>query len=179
MDNRYSRRSLFRAAGALIPLAFAPVPLLAHASSPRRLSFYHTHTSEKLDVVYLENGAYVHDALDAINVLLRDFRSGEIHQIDPRLLDVLHGVREQTGSRGHFEVISGFRSPATNEMLRDRSGGVAKKSLHLSGQAIDVRLTGVQTKSLRRAGIAMGRGGVGYYPESDFVHLDTGRVRTW
>ncbi len=179
MDNRHSRRSLLRAAGALIPLAFVPAPLLARADGARRLDFYHTHTSEKLHVVYAEGGTYLPQALEEIDHLLRDFRSGEVHRIDPRLLDVLHGVRELTGGRGPFEVISGFRSPLTNEMLRHRSGGVAQKSLHLTGQAIDVRLTGVPTRSLRGAAIAMRRGGVGYYPESDFVHLDTGRVRTW
>jgi uncharacterized protein YcbK (DUF882 family) len=143
------------------------------------LRFYHTHTSEKLDVVYLENGAYVPEALQQINYLLRDFRSGDVHTIDPRLLDILSQVQERTGSAGRFEVISGFRSPATNEMLRHQSAGVAKNSMHLLGQAIDVRLSGADTRNLRRAAISLRRGGVGYYPAADFVHIDTGRVRTW
>lgn len=160
-------------------LAIAPLPALARPSSIRELSFYHTHTSEKLRVVYAENGRYVPQALNEINYLLRDFRSGDVHAIDPRLLDILHGVQERTGSSGRFEVISGFRSPHTNEMLRHQSSGVAQNSMHLKGQAIDVRLTGAETRNLRRAAVSMGQGGVGYYPGSDFVHLDTGRVRTW
>ncbi len=179
MEEIRSRRSLLRAAGYLIPMAFVPVPGLARTEGARTLSFYHTHTSEKLDVAYAENGAYVPAALDEINRLLRDFRSGDVHPIDPRLLDILYGIRQRTEARGRFEVISGFRSPATNELLRHQSQGVAQNSLHLRGQAIDVRLTGVPTRHLRRAAVAMARGGVGYYPTSDFVHIDTGRVRTW
>lgn len=179
MEEIRSRRSLLRAAACLAPLAVVPFPAFARTDGARRLSFYHTHTSERLSIVYAENGAYVPGALDEVNYLLRDFRSGDVHPIDPQLLDILHGIRERTGSEGTFEVISGFRSPATNQMLRHRSGGVAQKSLHLQGQAIDVRLTGVPTGQVRRAALAIRRGGVGYYPESDFVHVDTGRVRTW
>jgi uncharacterized protein YcbK (DUF882 family) len=174
-----SRRGLLRATVSLVPLAFIPLPTLAAASGTRRLSFYHTHTSEKLDVVYAENGSYVPDALAEVNRLLRDFRSGDVHPIDPQLLDLLHDAQWRTGSAGHFEVISGFRSPATNAMLRSHSGGVARNSLHLQGQAIDVRLTGTSTRNLHRAALSLRRGGVGYYADSDFVHLDTGRVRTW
>lgn len=179
MEEIRSRRSLLQAAGSLLALAVIPLPALARPSATRELSFYHTHTSEKLSVVYAENGRYVPQALNEINYLLRDFRSGDVHSIDPRLLDLLHGVRERTGASGHFEVISGFRSPTTNEMLRHQSSGVAQNSMHLKGQAIDVRLTGAETRNLRRAAVSMAQGGVGYYPESDFVHLDTGRVRTW
>ncbi len=178
MEQTCSRRTVLGAAGSLISLAVLPLPALARLRDVRELSFYHTHTSEKLDIVYAENGAYVPEALSAIDYLLRDFRSGDVHSIDPRLLDLLHTVRTRTGG-GHFEVISGFRSPATNEMLRERSGSVARNSMHLKGQAIDVRLTGVDSFRLRRAAVALARGGVGYYPDSDFVHLDTGRVRTW
>jgi uncharacterized protein YcbK (DUF882 family) len=174
-----SRRSLLKAAASLMPLAVLPLPALGRLADVRQLSFYHTHTSEKLDIVYAKNGAYIPDALAEVNHLLRDFRNGEVHPIDPRLLDILNGVRLRTASRGHFEVISGFRSPTTNEMLRHNSGGVARNSMHLKGQAIDVRLTDVDSRDVRRVAIAMKRGGVGYYPDSDFVHLDTGRVRTW
>ena len=124
-----SRRDLLRAAGSLVSLAVLPLPALARIRDVRQLSFYHTHTSEKLDVVYAENGAYVPEALSAIDYLLRDFRSGDVHAIDPRLLDILHTVQTRTGGSGHFEVISGFRSPATNELLRDRSNGVAPRGL--------------------------------------------------
>ncbi len=182
MEGTHSRRGLLKAAGLLLPvlpLALSPVVALARTRGSRELRFYHTHTSEMLHVVYAENGAYVPAALDEINHLLRDFRNGNVHPIDPRLLDILHDARELTGSTGQFEVISGFRSPATNEMLRNKSSGVAQKSLHLQGQAVDVRLRGVDTRNLRRAGLALAEGGVGYYPDSDFVHLDTGRVRSW
>jgi len=179
-----TRRSLLKLAGSLATLAAAPLPALA--SNPAtpvacELRFFHTHTSEKLSVVYAENGTYVAPALAEVNHFLRDFRSGAVHPIDPQLLDILFEARQRTGGTGTFEVISGFRSPHTNEMLRGRSGasGVAQRSLHLFGQAIDVRLTGTDVSHLRKAAIAMGRGGVGFYPESDFVHLDTGRFRTW
>jgi uncharacterized protein YcbK (DUF882 family) len=175
----HRRRSLLRAATCLLPLATLPLSAFAHMRAPRRLRFYHTHTSEQLDIVYAENGSYLPDALAEIDHLLRDFRSGDVHVIDPRLLDLLHAVREGVGSNGRYEVISGFRSPATNQLLRSRSQGVAQKSLHLQGMAIDVRLTGTETSRLRRAAIALAAGGVGYYPASDFVHLDTGRVRSW
>lgn len=145
----------------------------------RRLVFYHTHTNQRLDVVYARNGEYLEPALGAIETFLSDFRTGERKEIDPALLDVLYDARERLGSRGTYEVISAYRSPQTNEMLRGTTSGVAKNSQHLEGRAIDVRLRGVSTRKLRDTAIAMRRGGVGYYPESDFVHLDTGRVRRW
>lgn len=146
---------------------------------PRRLAFYHTHTGETLDIVYSEQGAYLPDALAEIHHLFRDFRTGDTHPVDPALLDVLHDVQNTTGGSGRFEIISAYRSPATNRMLASQSHGVADHSLHLKGRAIDVRLPGVRTVDLRRAGLRLAGGGVGYYPESDFVHLDTGRVRSW
>ena len=161
----------------------APVlmwPGLLHATAaPRRLAFHHTHTGETLDVEYSEAGRYIPDALLTINHLLRDFRSGQVHPIDPALLDVLHALRQQVGGRAPFEIISAFRSPETNAMLAGNSSGVATKSLHLSGRAIDIRLPGVATAKLRDAGMRLRAGGVGYYRESDFIHVDTGRVRYW
>jgi uncharacterized protein YcbK (DUF882 family) len=152
---------------------------LAAANTPRQLSFYHTHTGERLTVTYWANGRYVPAALEEVNGFLRDFRTGDAHDMDPQLLDVLHTVYLRTGSRGHFEIISAYRSPKTNEMLRSRSSGVASKSQHLLGKAIDVRLTDVPIAELRAAAFELGLGGVGYYQKSDFVHLDTGRFRTW
>jgi uncharacterized protein YcbK (DUF882 family) len=143
------------------------------------LSFYHLHTAERLSVTYREHGAIVPDAVAAIEHLLRDFRTGEVHDIDVELLDTLSLLREAAGRRGHFEVISGFRSPRTNAALRKVSNGVAEGSLHMSGRAIDVRSTGLVTKDLRTAALELARGGVGYYPSSNFVHLDTGAFRTW
>lgn len=145
----------------------------------RRLVFYHTHTNQRLDVVYARDGAYDAAALEKIEHFLSDFRTGDRATIDPALLDLLYVVRTRLGNRGTYEVISAYRSPKTNEMLRRTTGGVAQTSQHLLGKAIDVRLTGVPTTQLRDTAIAMRRGGVGYYAESDFVHLDTGRVRRW
>jgi uncharacterized protein YcbK (DUF882 family) len=118
-------------------------------------------------------------ALEEINYYLRDFRTGDIHPIDPKLLDTLCAIRNKFGGKGRFEVISGYRSPRTNQSLRGKSSGVAKRSLHMKGKAIDVRLTGVQTNKIRQNAINMQCGGVGFYAKSDFVHLDTGRVRFW
>jgi uncharacterized protein YcbK (DUF882 family) len=149
------------------------------AADARQLSFYHTHTRLSLDVVYYQNGEYVDSALDEINRFLKDFRSGEIAEINPELLDILHDVRNDLGTDAAFEVISAYRSPQTNEMLRATTSGVAKNSQHIKGNAIDVRLRGIRTTTLRDTAVRMQRGGVGFYPKSDFVHVDTGPVRRW
>jgi len=151
------------------------------ATDSRELSFYHTHTGERLDVVYWENGHYVGPALEEINSFLSDFRTGDVVNMDPQLLDLIYDVRVSLDSDGSYQVVSAYRSPKTNEMLRGRSAasGVAKKSQHLLGKAIDVRLEGIDTADLRDAAIQLQRGGVGYYEKSDFVHMDTGRVRRW
>jgi uncharacterized protein YcbK (DUF882 family) len=132
-----------------------------------------------LTIPYRENGVVLPAVLTEINRFLRDFRTGEEHDIDVQLLDALSTLYERFDGRGHFEVISGFRSPRTNEALRHVTTGVAKDSLHMSGRAIDVRLTSAATDELRAAAIALKCGGVGYYPESNFVHIDTGAVRSW
>jgi uncharacterized protein YcbK (DUF882 family) len=165
-----------------IALTFMATLSLGNVTTDRReLSFYHTHTGKRLDVVYWQDGHYVEPALRDINDFLSDFRTGDLVRMDPRLLDLIYDVRESLGSEGTYQVISAYRSPKTNEMLRTRgaNSGVAKKSQHLLGRAIDVRLEGVKTARLRDAAIAIGRGGVGYYESSDFVHMDTGRVRRW
>jgi len=173
------RRQLLKTAAFALPAVAVPGLGLACTGGRRRLRFYHTHTGEKLDVVYQDSGAYLPDALDEINHLLRDFRSDDVFPMDPALLDFLHAAQHSVGSTGSFEIISAYRSPATNEMLRKRGGGVARKSQHLKGKAIDVRLTDATTENLHRASLDLARGGVGYYPKSNFVHLDTGRVRWW
>lgn len=161
-------------------LATVAVPGWAHAAAPaRELRFEHLHTGERLAVAYFDGGGYVAQGLAAVNRLLRDFRTGDVAPIDPALLDVLHALAGATGSTQPFQVISAYRSPATNESLRRRSDGVAAGSLHLSGRAIDVRLGGVALADLRAAALALRRGGVGFYPRSGFVHVDTGRVRAW
>lgn len=145
----------------------------------RSLSFYHTHTLKTLDVTYAVGGEYVDSALEEINDFLADYRTGDAIVIDPELLDLIYDVRASLGSNGTFEVISAYRSPETNEMLRDIGRGVAKYSQHLLGKAIDVRLRNVATSDLHDAALKIKRGGVGYYAKSDFVHMDTGRVRRW
>ena len=163
-------------AGAL-PLA---APALAALPGARSLSFDHTHTSEKITLVYALDDAFVTPALSSLNHFLRDHYSGEVGQIDPQLFHLLHHVRRELGVQTPFQVISGYRSPKTNANLRNtRGGGVAKRSLHMDGQAIDVRLPGVPLADLRDAALSMRLGGVGFYPRDQFVHLDTGRVRNW
>ena len=174
-----SRRAFVATLTAAVPLFAAPRQLLAKATGSRALDFVHTHTGERLAVEYFGGGAYVPDALAEVNHFLRDFRSGDVHPIDPQLLDLLHNLTGLTSSSRPFQVISGYRSPATNEMLRHRGEGVAAGSLHMQGQAIDIRLADVPLSTLRNAALTVQRGGVGYYPASDFVHVDTGRVRTW
>ncbi len=164
---------------SLVPGAAALKASDVRASDARSLSFYHTHTGRNLDVVYYENGDYAPSGMAAINDFLLDFRTGDIAEMDPKLMDILYDVRAELGSMETYEVISAYRSSQTNEMLRARSGGVARQSQHLLGNAIDVRLRGVAIEDLRDTALAMQRGGVGFYKQSDFVHLDTGRVRRW
>ncbi|MCB1852348.1 MAG: DUF882 domain-containing protein [Gammaproteobacteria bacterium] len=175
-----NRRLLLKSA-ILAPLAALPVPQQSRAAvrGARKLSFYHTHTGEKLSVVYHDGSRYLAEPLSDIDHCLRDFRTGDITTIDPLLLDQLYALRQITGGRGVYEVISAYRSPHTNDMLRSKSSGVAKKSLHMQGRAVDVRLTGVDCGKLRKAAVALQSGGVGFYRKSDFVHLDTGDFRTW
>ena len=145
----------------------------------RRISFVHTHTGESLSTVYYENGAYVAGALQKVAHFLRDFRTEEEHTIDPPLLDYLVDLRNLAGFDAPYQVISGYRSPRTNAALRSRSSGVAEHSLHIEGRAIDVRIEDFPTDRLHEFALRMRRGGVGFYPSSNFVHLDTGRVRFW
>lgn len=163
---------------ATLSLVFVLMCSAAYADS-RDLTFYHTHTGKSLTVVYLRDGAYQPEALAQVEDFLKDFRNGQRHPIDPALLDVLYEIKTRTGAQQPFEVISAYRSPETNTMLRSQSSGVAERSMHLQGQAIDVRLRDVQLDRLRKVALDLKRGGVGFYPGSDFVHVDTGRVRHW
>jgi uncharacterized protein YcbK (DUF882 family) len=176
-----SRRRLLTASAVALA---APLLVFARRSSaatavPRSLAFRHTHTGESLSITFAHGERYVAEALERVNWLLRDFRNGAVQPIDPQLLDQLHTVATLTGSRAPYEVISGYRSPATNEALHRNGRGVATKSLHLEGRAIDVRLADVPLADLRDAALSLKAGGVGFYAESRFVHLDTGRVRRW
>lgn len=151
------------------------------AEAPRSLRFEHTHTGESLALTYAIGDRYIVDALDQIRHFLRDFRDGATHAIDPGLLDQLHLLASVTATRTPFQVISGYRSPATNAMLQREGHGVAAHSLHLQGQAIDIRLADIALAELHDAALSLRAGGVGYYPSSasDFVHIDTGSVRRW
>jgi len=146
---------------------------------PRRVRLDNLHTGESLDALYFDRGAYVPDALAAVNHILRDYRTGDIYPIDPRVIDLLAALSSRLDARSPYGVISGYRSAATNAMLHSESGEVATHSLHLVGQAIDIRAPGIELAWLRDAARELSRGGVGYYPFSDFVHVDVGRVRTW
>jgi|SoiMethySBSTD1v2_1073268.scaffolds.fasta_scaffold258755_2 uncharacterized protein YcbK (DUF882 family) len=145
----------------------------------KSLAFYNTHTGENLKSVYWAEGRYLADSLRAINHILRDPRNNEVHEIDTRLLDLLFSLRHEIDTSQPFHVISGYRSAETNTYLRAHTTGVAENSLHLVGQAIDIRSPGRELRSLQKAAIQLRGGGVGYYPKSDFVHIDIGRVRYW
>lgn len=146
----------------------------------RQLAFHNTHTGERLRVTYWENGKYQRDALREINHLLRDHRRNEVRRIDRNLIDQLFAIRKKLGTSRPMHVISGYRSPKTNAMLRKKGHrGVAKRSLHMSGRAIDIRVPGRSLNRVRLAALSVQGGGVGYYPGPNFVHLDTGRVRRW
>jgi len=145
----------------------------------RALAFYNLHTGESLKTDYWSEGNYLPEALADINHILRDHRNNQVQQIEPHLLDLLHGLRNTIDTTRPIQIISGYRSPATNALLASHSDGVAKGSLHMQAKAIDLRVEGVPLDDLRRAAIALNGGGVGYYPKSNFVHVDIGRVRTW
>jgi len=174
-----SRRNVLKLGllGAAFPMrAFAGQN---QSAGERRLSFNNLHTGEKLDLPYWIEGDYVPESLSEINHLLRDHRNNQVAAIDLRLLDLLHHVRDVLDTSLPLQVISGYRSPASNQMMASHSSGVAKHSLHMEGKAIDIRIPGIQLADLRQTGLQLKGGGVGYYPASNFVHLDVGRVRTW
>jgi len=161
-------------AGLARPRAGAP-----RACAPRRIVLLNLHTNEHLDIEYFRDGEYLASAQAKIEHVLRDHRNGEAHPIDPALMDYLVDVADKLGTEARFAVISGYRSPESNEKLRERSSGVAQRSLHMQGRAIDVRMAGIDCADLASLAENLQRGGVGYYRASDFVHLDTGALRTW
>ena len=162
---------------AILPRASRGAP--ESDPQPKRIALLNLHTDERLEIEYFRDADYVADALAAIERLLRDFRTGEQHSIDPQLMDYLVDVAARVGPPPEFSVISGYRSPQTNERLHEQSSGVAKNSLHMQGRAIDVRLPKIGCTDLAACAQGLRRGGVGYYRASDFVHLDTGNFRTW
>jgi len=160
-------------------MGLVPLAAVARSGERRSLSFLHTHTGESLDVAYFRGGAYDPLALQRVNHLLRDFRNDQVHPIEPEVLDILFELQTLADRSAPFEVVSGYRSPQTNAVLRRHSTGVAEHSLHMQGRAIDVRLSDFPTRRLHELALGMRRGGVGFYASSDFVHLDNGRVRFW
>lgn len=167
-------------------LLLAPLGYSTNSGSPAgreyRLRFYHTHTGERLDIVYRRGDTYVPEALADLDHFLRDHRTGDVHHFDPRLFDLLYDLTASLhDTSGEIDVICGYRTPWSNEFLRTRNAhtGVAQHSLHMQAEAIDIRLPGIPTADLRDAALRLHRGGVGYYRTSDFVHVDVGRVRRW
>ncbi|RKZ44961.1 MAG: hypothetical protein DRQ58_10930 [Gammaproteobacteria bacterium] len=179
-----SRRGFLTSiAGVAISLA-SPGTIASAVPSPvsrhdRELSFYNTHTGEKLSATFWSDGKYLDDGIEEISWILRDHRANIASPIDQKLLDLLHQLQVKVEHQAEFHVISGYRSPATNKMLNKRSSGVAKRSYHMLGKAIDVRLPGFDTSKLHYAAISLKGGGVGYYSSSNFIHMDVGRVRYW
>ncbi len=179
-----SKPRLFLAClSASIAVAFVPLRV-ATPTSPAgrelRLRFYHTHTGKRLDIVYRRGDTYLPESLSRLDEYLGDHRTGEVHHYDPRVFDLLHDLSDKLGHpEGEIDVICGYRSGKSNEFLHAHGHGVAVHSLHMEALAIDIRMPGVKTSDLRDAALALHRGGVGYYPKSDFVHVDIGRVRHW
>ncbi|WP_426000069.1 DUF882 domain-containing protein [Caulobacter sp. DWR1-3-2b1] len=171
--------------GALLeaqaPPAVAPVVAIQPVieTAPKWVSLYNLHTAEKLQAVYWEKGTYVPDALDALNKVLRDHRTGEVAPMNVQLFDMLADIHRETETKTAFQIISGYRSAASNKLLSERSGEVAKRSLHMDGKAMDIYLEDVALDKLRAAALDLKRGGVGYYPDSKFVHVDVGPFRRW
>ena len=179
-----TRRQILTAGvlGSLVCLA--PVQALAKLSltgvQERSLSLLNTHTGERLkEVVYWEKGDYILDALENLNHVLRDHRTNQVHPIDPMTLDLMAAISRKVGAKQPFEIISGYRSPQSNKSLSKQSRGVAKNSYHMQGKAVDLRLPGVPLRAVRKAALELRMGGVGYYAKSDFVHIDSGKVRSW
>lgn len=173
------RRGFLKTLAAAGLMGSAGARALVASKGARELGFLNLHTGERLRVPYWENGSYVSDALTEINHVLRDHRANAEHSIDTALLDLLSRLQGAVGNSRAFEVISGYRAPASNEMLRSRSSGVAQGSMHLYGKAIDIRLPGSDLSKLHSAARALRGGGVGLYSASNFIHVDTGRVRYW
>ena len=192
MENSISRRDFIKTSLQIAGvLALHSTPLNSIAGIPQKkvnkdgihivkkaLSFYHVHTKEKL-VIEHAYGKVVPANIEELNYFLRDFRTGEVHDIDPELLDILFAIKSKSRSKGRIEIFSGYRSKKTNDLLRTYNRRVAKKSLHTKGKALDICISDLRPNKLRDLAVSLHKGGVGYYGRFNFVHLDTGKVRTW
>ena len=180
---KLSRRRFMKVSALAAMAGISPCPCFAalrgRLLSERKLAFFNTHTGESLEAVYWANGKYLSSAITKIDHILRDYRTNEIKPIDIKLLDLLSAVAMKFAIQQPFHIISGYRSPKTNAFLRQCGRGVAKNSLHMQGKAVDIRLPDVRLASLRQAAVNLKGGGVGYYPRSNFVHIDVGRIRYW
>ncbi|PID40864.1 MAG: Twin-arginine translocation pathway signal [Proteobacteria bacterium] len=174
------RRTFLKLGVAAIASAACPLQAMASIKNENHiLSFYNIHTGESLKTCYRANGKLIERALMRINYILRDYRTGEIKPVDPSLLDLLHRMVVKISPHAPISIISGYRSPRTNAALRKITTGVARNSLHMQGRAIDIRIPGCRTKTLHQLAVGMKSGGAGYYPDSNFVHLDTGPIKVW
>jgi uncharacterized protein YcbK (DUF882 family) len=174
-----ARAQSLNAASPQVELAEVQKPASAETQE-HALRLYNTHTNERLDIVYRRGEQYIPAALAKLDYFLRDHNTGDVRHFDPRLYDILSDLTAAVGQPGgEIDIVCGYRTPSTNEALRERTAGVAKNSLHIQAEAIDLRMPHVATLSLRKAALALRRGGVGYYPHSDFIHVDVGRVRQW
>ena len=176
---RVSRRAALGALALLLAGGKPAQSAIVAAHDTRKLKIEHLHTDERLDITYFRNGRYDTEALRKISYLLRDHHDGTVHAIDPRVLDYLHDLSSRLGITQRIGIICGYRSPRTNEALRASSSGVAKRSLHMQGMALDIRVQGLRPATIAKTAIAMNRGGVGVYSRSNFVHIDCGDPRTW
>lgn len=168
------------AAAAVLPGVANAGPTVRTLPRVRRLAFHNLHTDERLKTIYWERGRYIPAALEEIDAILRDHRTGEVRQMAPELIDLVHGLTARLGTAQPVQIISGYRSPATNALLHaDDPGHVAKRSLHLTGEALDLSIEGHSLRKVRAAALSLHRGGVGYYPRTGFVHVDIGRPRSW
>jgi uncharacterized protein YcbK (DUF882 family) len=178
------------ASAMLLLIAAGGAPAQSRAASSQQspvnesrdhlLLLYNTHTAERIQVVYRHDDQYIAGALAKLDYFLRDHRTGDVRHFDPRLYDILSDLTSSIGRpAGEIDIVCGYRTPSTNEALRAHTTGVAKNSLHIQAEAIDLRMPGIDTLKLRKAALALHRGGVGYYPHSDFIHVDVGRVRQW
>ena len=178
MNNRrdFLKKSIILGAG----LTVSPHELFSYRLPvDRSIKLFNVHTGEHLKATYWAKDHFVKDEIKKINYFLRDFRTGDVQEMDIKLLDLLYSIQLIRDTDKAIKVYSGYRSPKTNERLRKRSEGVAKNSYHLKAQAIDINLPGTDLKNLKKLATFLRRGGVGYYPKSGFMHIDTGPIRYW